>query len=64
MLVTLSLPVVITKPCSDIFIFMTRGKPGLKKKNDFVRKELLKKEKAKQQKFSTVRTLEFENLFS
>ncbi len=33
----------LSKSISNIFIFVTRGKKGIKKKNDFVKAEKLKK---------------------
>jgi glycosyltransferase involved in cell wall biosynthesis len=54
----LSLPVFISKPFSDLFIYLTRGKKGLDRKNTFVEKEISKK-KGKLNS-DAVRTLEFE----
>jgi glycosyltransferase involved in cell wall biosynthesis len=55
---TLSLPVLISRGLSDIFIFMTKGNKGLKKKNKFVEQELQKLEN-KKNKDKAIRTFEF-----
>lgn len=55
----LSLPAIINKTLSNTFIFLTRGKLGIIKKNNFVNSELAKKNNQKKNK-EAIRTLEFE----
>lgn len=54
----LSLPVQASRLLSDIFIFATKGKKGINKKNKFVQLEL-EKLKNKKNKNKAVRTFEF-----
>lgn len=54
----LSLPGLINKPFSDLFIFILKGKKGLIKKNNFVKNELSKK--VRNSGKGSVRMLEFE----
>jgi len=59
MIISLSLPTLLSRPLSDIFIFILKGKKGLVKKGDFVRKELSKKDKS-QKDGKSIRETEFE----
>lgn len=54
----LSIPSFINKPLSNLFIYLTKGKKGINKKNDFVSNEFKKKRKNSSE--SSVRVLEFE----
>lgn len=57
-IVALALPVSVSKPISNLFIFLTKGNKGIKKKNEFVKSEIFKKIKNKNSK--AIRKLEFE----
>jgi len=57
-IIVLSLPPFISRLFSNIFILGIRGIPGLKKKNEFVDKELKKKQN--QGNIISIRALEFE----
>ena len=59
---TLLLPVFLSRFISNLFIFMTRGKAGMKKKNNFVEKEKLKKREKETAKNNIVREFDFENV--
>ena len=54
----LSLPGLINKPFSNLFIFFFKGKQGIAKKDNFLKNELLKK--IKNSESGSVRMLEFE----
>lgn len=56
------LPAFLSGTLSDIFILITRGVKGLKKKNNFVNHEKQKKEIIKSKKESIIREFSFENL--
>lgn len=56
---TLSIPTWLAKAMSNVFIFCIKGRKGIDKKNDFVKKELAKKLKHQSNK-NSIRTLEFE----
>lgn len=58
-IIALSIPTLISKPASDIFIYFLKGRAGLKKKNDFVKNELHKKAKQNVSK-NSIRELDFE----
>lgn len=60
--ITLLMPVSVTRLFSNLFIFFTRGFEGLKKKNEFVAKEKLKKIKKQKQYSNVVREFDFENV--
>ncbi len=53
------LPAPLARSISNAFIFATRGAAGMKKKNDYVRGELLKKEKLRKKKSLAVREFKF-----
>ncbi len=55
----LSLPSVVSKTFSNLFIFLSKGSSGVNKKNNFVKGELAKKLNQKKNK-EAIRTLEFE----
>ena len=57
---TLALPTFISRPFSNISIFILKGNAGLKKKNEYVRAEISKKKKAEALKSIAIRSLEFE----
>ena len=54
-----TLPSPLAKSISNAFIFATRGSAGLKKKNDYVKNELMKKEKLSKKKSLAVREFKF-----
>ena len=56
----LALPGFISKPLSNLFIFLLKGAPGLEKKNEFVKTELQKKISESKPQTRDVRRLEFE----
>jgi len=56
-LIVLSLPIWLSRILSDIFIFTTRGKRGLEKKNNFVTRELQKLQNKNINK--SIRTFDF-----
>ena len=60
--VILLLPTFISKPLSDLFILLTKGKSGLKKKNDFVKKETTKRFNKKKAPSDSVREFDFKNV--
>jgi glycosyltransferase involved in cell wall biosynthesis len=55
----LSLPSPLSRMISNAFIFFTRGKTGMNKKNEYVKSELSKKEKLSRQKSLAVREFKF-----
>lgn len=59
-IITLGLPVFISRPFCNIFIYLLKGKTGLIKKNEFVESENRKKENARKAKSISVRNLELE----
>jgi glycosyltransferase involved in cell wall biosynthesis len=58
--VVLLLPVVISRPLSNVFIFMSRGKKGLTKKNAFVVNERKKKSRLLSTPNRVIRSFQFE----
>ena len=58
-ILVLTLPTFLSKPLSNLAILFLRGRKGLKKKNDFVEKELSKKLNPTEKK-KIIRALEFE----
>lgn len=56
--ILLAFPTFITRPLSQIFIYLIRGQKGIKKKNEFVNLELRKIQNS--QKSKVVRTFTFE----
>lgn len=56
----LSIPAPVSRAVSDIFIFLTRGPKGLKKKNDFVKQEKKKLEIYKGKNKTIIREFSFE----
>ena len=53
------LPSPLARSVSNAFIYATRGSAGVKKKNDYVRGELMKKEKLSKKKSLAVREFKF-----
>ncbi len=59
---TLLMPIYFTRIIANLFIVCTRGKKGIKKKNEFVLKEKMKKIKNGKQTSNVVREFDFENV--
>ena len=60
--ITLILPVFLTRMVSDIFISLTKGKPGVEKKNDFVNKERKKRLNKLSASTNAIREFDFKNV--
>jgi hypothetical protein len=60
LIIALSIPNKLAKFFSNIFIFLIKGKSGLNKKNEFIRKEIEKNNAAKKMDTKSIRKLEYE----
>lgn len=58
----LFIPVFITRILSNIFIYLTRGTAGIKKKNDFINKEIEKRKMKQETSTKAIREFDFTNV--